>query len=198
MYRNPLDRLISGFRSKVARYPLSGLKNDTPHYNWLRKAIFLRTHPEQYSNFVRHDGKHPVNISFSDFVDYWVGLPEEIKFDEHFHSIFSMSQPCRTRYNFYGNFKNFLVDSHVLMDKIQAKPLYLRESYYGNKTVVSTETLAPALYAELNTRQKLDLLQVLSLDLDFYYHIFPEEEDIHKSLLGIDSDLPRHRVASVS
>ena len=195
MCRNPLDRLISAFRSKVARYSLSGLKNDTPHYNWLRKAILMQTHPQQYSEFLHQHGLQPVNISFKDFVDYWVDLPKEIKFDEHFCSVFSLSQPCRIRYHFYGNFKHFEVDSSVLRDKIQAKPQFLRKGYYANNMAVSTEALAPKLFAELDTWQKQKLLQVLAQDLDFYYHIFPEEKDIHKSLLSTNLDLPMSSIA---
>lgn len=198
MYRNPLERLISGYRSKVARYPLSGLKPDTPHYNWLRKAILLKTQPEQYYVFVRTRGQLEINITFSDFVDYWVDQPKEIKYDEHFRTIYSISQPCRARYNFYGNFKNFAVDSYVLIEKIQAKPQYLRESYYTNKMAVSTEALAPTLYAQLGFRQKLSVLGVLAQDLDFYYHVFPEEADMHKTLLGISSNLPQPNINSHS
>ena len=191
MYRNPLERLISGYRSKVDRYPLLGLLHDTPHYNWLRKAIYLRTHPDQYLEFIRQDGRHAVNISFIDFVTYWVDQPTEIKFDDHFRTTLSISQPCRMLYNFYGNFKNFEVDSRVLMEKIYAKPQFLKEGYYTKKMELSTEELAIKLYAELNKQQKLKILEIFAQDLDFYYHIFPEEEGMHKSLLGINSSLPK-------
>ena len=113
MYRNPLERLVSGYRSKVERFPLVGLDNDKPHYNWLRKAVYSETHPDEYNEFVRNKGKTGVNITFSNFIDYWLMQPEEIRVDEHFRSVFAVCQPCRTRFNFYGNFKHFHRDAQV-------------------------------------------------------------------------------------
>ena len=189
MYRNPLDRLVSGYRSKVARFPLVGFAKDKPHFNWLRKDILLQTQPKRYQEFVHRHGNMSINITFSSFIDYWVEQPKEIKYDEHFRSIFSIAQPCRVRYNFYGNFKDFEKDSLVLIQKIKAKPQYLRQGYYNNKGVMTTEELAPSLYGQLSTKQKVKLLQVLTQELDFYYHIFPQERNVHKSILGITDNL---------
>ena len=113
MYRNPLERLLSGYRSKVERFPLTGLEDEQPHYNWLRKAIYENMHPAKYQQYLLRGGAPPVNISFSDFIDYWLTRPESLVNDEHFKTIFSLCQPCRIRYNFYGNFKNFSTDSQV-------------------------------------------------------------------------------------
>ena len=113
MYRNPLERLLSGYRSKVERFPLIGLDDDRPHYNWLRKEVHNATHPLLYEEYVRTEGAKGVNISFSDFIDFWLTRPESLKIDEHFRSIFSLCQPCRVRFNFYGNFKNFNTDSQA-------------------------------------------------------------------------------------
>jgi len=190
MYRNPLHRLISGYRSKVARFPLVGLSKDTPHYNWLRHDVVLRTQPHVYQEFLHYHKNMTVNVTFSNFIDYWVEQPLEIKYDEHFRSVYSIAQPCRVRYNFYGNFKEFERDSIVLIERIRAKPQYLREGYYGKKGAVSTEDLSARLYRELSAEQKMEVLKVLSFDLDFYYHVFPEEHNAHKFILGLDVDLP--------
>ena len=190
MYRNPLNRLVSGYRSKVARFPLIGLSKDTPHYNWLRHNVLLRSQPRLYQEFLHYHRNMSINITFSDFINYWVEQPLEIKYDEHFRSIFSISQPCRVRYNFYGDFKDFERDSMVLIEQIQAKPQYLREGYYKNKGVSSTEELASGLYKELSEEQKMKVLKVLKFDLDFYYHVFPDQNNVHKFILGLDVDLP--------
>ena len=190
MYRNPLDRLVSGYRSKVARFPLVGFSRDKPHYNWLRSDVLLETQPKKFQEFIHHRGNMSINITFSDFIDYWVRQPKEIKFDEHFRSIFSIAQPCRVRYNFYGNFKDFDRDSYMLLYKIKANPQYLRQGYYSTNSAMATDQIAPGLYAQLSMEQKLNVLKVLALDLDFYYHIFPQEKDVHKSLLGVAEDLP--------
>ena len=196
MYRNPLNRLISGFRSKVARYPLVGLYDDKPHFNWLRKAVLMQRQSARYSKFLQNRGKESINITFPDFIDYWLDQPIEIKFDEHFRSILSICQPCRTRYSFYANFNNFDMDSRVLVEKIRAKPEYIRDGYYKNDKHSSTEMLAIKLYSELSVRQKLGVLDIAAQDLDLYYRLFPEEKNSHKNILGLDVELPTHPLHS--
>lgn len=191
MYRDPLERLVSGYRSKVARFPLTGLDKHKPHFNWLRKAILLQTHPDQYSQYLHARGKVSINISFTDFIDYWLQQPLELKYDEHFTSISSLCQPCRTQFSFYGNFKSFDTDSQVLVEKIKASPEFVRGGYYSDNASKSTSTLTLQLFSQLNEIQKQKLLVLLAPELDFYYHIFPEEVDSHKTVLGMNSDLPQ-------
>ncbi len=97
----------------MERFPLTGLEDKQPHFNWLRKAIYNSTHPAIYHQYLLSGGVSSLNISFSDFVDYWLTRPESLEINEHFRSIFSLCEPCRTRYSFYGNFKNFSTDSQV-------------------------------------------------------------------------------------
>ena len=184
MVRNPLHRLVSGFRSKVQRYPLTGLNDSKPHYNFLRKAIYLHVHPKEYTDYLKMRGRTEVNITFSDFITYWLLQPEEIKFDEHFRSMFTLCQPCRTRFNFYADFKNFEKDTQVLVKKINARPEFIRTGYYLEKE--STEMLSSTYYAQLTQVQKLAVLKQVELDLDFYYHLFPDEKGIHNSILGLE------------
>ncbi len=190
MYRNPLERLVSGYRSKVARYPLLGFKEHKPHFNWLRKEILMFTQPEQYREYIKQHGKVPINITFSDFVDYWLRQDVELKYDEHFRSISSLCQPCRTQYNFYANFNNFETDSQVLVEKIKSRPEYLRAGYYDGQAGTDTGSLASTLYSQLTLQQREKILVLFAQDLDFLYHIFPEETNSHKSILNINSDLP--------
>lgn len=190
MYRDPLERLVSGFRSKVARYPLTGLKENTPHFNWLRKSILLWTHPDQYSTFLHRRGKMSINISFTDFIQYWLTQPPDLRDDEHFRPISALCEPCRTQYSFYANFKNFETDSELLVWKIQAEAAYLRKGYYASLED-KTASLAPQLYAELSVQQKEAVLALLAQELDFFYHIFPEELNSHKRILGLESELPQ-------
>lgn len=188
MYRQPLERLVSGYRSKVGRYPLTGLDEHKPHFNWLRKAILLYTQPERYRHYLGLRGKTAINITFPNFIDYWLSQPTQLKYDEHFRSISSLCQPCRTQYNFYGNFKHFNEDAHVLVARIGGRPEFLRGGYYQGED--STAALAPQLYAQLTAKQKHGVLTSLAQELDFFYHIFPDEANSHRRILGLDSDLP--------
>ena len=189
MYRHPLERLLSAYRSKIERYPLVGLLKDTPHYNWLRRHIFAHIHPSQYKDWLLHGGRPEVNISFSDFIDYW--LTYDLSSDEHFRTIFSLCEPCRVQYNYYGNFETFDKDAGVLLNRIGGHDWMLRSGYYEDDGSIPTKYLLEQYYGELNLYQKLAVIRKLSLDIDFYYHVFPPEEDIHKRILGIDYDIPR-------
>ena len=184
MVRNPLHRLISGYRSKVQRYPLTGLNDSKPHYNFLRKAIYLHQHPKEYSEYLKKRGRTAINITFSDFIDYWLSQPDEIRYDDHFSSMFRLCQPCRARYTFYANFKNFEEDAQVLVERINTRAEFIRAGYYSGSD--STESVSPKYYAQLTQTQKLGVLRQVELDLDFYYHLFPGERDVHNSILGLD------------
>ena len=124
MYCHPLERLLSAYRSKTERYPLVGLQKDTPHYNWLRRCIYGHIHLTWYKNWLLHGGRPEVNISFSDFIDYW--LTYDLSSDEHFRTIFSLCEPCCVQYNYYGNFEIFNKDANVLIKRIGGGDVMLR------------------------------------------------------------------------
>ena len=191
MSRDPLERLASAYRSKVQRYPLIGEDPSNPHYNWYRAKIYEHTHPQDYQLWKQNGAKVPVKISFSDFVDFWLNTKDyKSNSDPHFALFLKLCQPCRVRYSYYGNFDNFQEDSKVLMRQMGAPPHLLREGYYENKANQNTSHIAKSLYEELNTRQKIGIVEKLSKDIDFYYHIFPEKTDSHKRILNINTELP--------
>ena len=138
----------------------------------------------------RKRGRDEINITFSDFIDYWLLQPEEIKFDEHFRSMFEICQPCRTRFTYFANFNNFEEDTQILVERINTRPEFIRAGYYSESD--STESLAPNYYAQLTQTQKKSILKRIELDLDFYYHLFPEERGIHNSILSLTDhvDIP--------
>ena len=98
--------------------------------------------------------------------------------------MFRLCQPCRARYTFYANFKNFEEDAQVLVERINTRAEFIRAGYYSGSD--STENISPKYYAQLTQTQKLGVLRQVELDLDFYYHLFPEERGVHNSILGLD------------
>ena len=115
MVGNPLHCLVSGYRSKVLRYPLTGL-NDT--LQLLRKAIYLQLHPKEYAEYLWKRGKAEVYITFSDFIDYWLLQPEEIKFDEYFIPCSKSVSLVGQDQTFMQTSKTFEEDTQVLVDRI--------------------------------------------------------------------------------
>ena len=186
MYRNPVERLFSAYRSKVQRYPLVGLDEERPHYNWLRKRIYAFKHPKLYKEWRSIQGVEKVDIKFPDFIDYWL-LRSGLKSDEHFQSVFELCQPCRVHYSYYGNFDTFSDDAQVLIARIESEGIPLREGYY--KEGEQTSDLAPQYFRTLNSHQKKLIIKKLSLDLSFYYSIFPAERDSHKYIMDTHYDI---------
>lgn len=190
MYRHPLERLVSVYRNKVQRLPLSGLEDEKPHYNWLRKRVYKHTHPEEYKQWFKEKGKREVNIMFQDFITYWLENNHyRTQHDEHLVPIFDLCEPCRVRYNYYGHFETFEQDAKVLIEQIGTNSTYLRRGYY-NRRYMETSVITIQLYNELNDVQKMLVLKRLSRDIDFFYHIFPYKKDSHKTILGIINGLP--------
>ena len=189
MVRNPLERLASAYRSKIERFNLTGSMRDRPHYNWARYEIFKRVHPHLFLEWVRGRKSEPIAISFSDLITYWLNpILAEFKFDDHFMSFLHICQPCRTRFDFYGNFRHFNRDAQVLIDKIGASSSDLRQSYYSDDSS-STDQRMKLYYSTLSETQKRDVLRKMALELEFHYTIFPEERDSHKQILGVDYEL---------
>ncbi len=187
MYRNPVERLFSAYRSKVQRFPLVGLEYDTPHYNWLNRNIYAYKHPELYQKWTINESTAPVDINFSDFIDYWL-FTGGLNHDEHFQTIFSLCQPCQVRYSYYGNFNTFDKDADILISHIKSKEILLREGYYEEGE--RTSNIAPQYYRELSSKQKKLIVVKLALDLSFFYSIFPLERDSHKDIMDTDIDVP--------
>ena len=188
MYRNPLERMVSVYRSKLSRWPLLGLKRDTPHFNWARRHIYKHTHPEEYKLWEYDRGVVARNVSFEDFVLYLTTDPMEFKHDEHFAATFNLCDPCRVRYDYYGNFNTFEEDAAVLMKRIHARPSHLRSSYYQKND--TTQMVMGQYFSQLDTDLKRKVLHFFAKELHFYYLLFPEEAGTHKDILGLEDDLP--------
>lgn len=186
MYRNPVERLVSAYRSKVQRYPLLGLEPEHPHYNWLRMRIYGYKHPKLFRNWQASKGKESISISFMDFIDYWLHKGG-LGFDEHFQPIFGLCKPCYVKYSYYGNFNTFDKDAEVLIEHMGSNGSLLRQGYYSEGEM--TSDLAPKYYRLLSHRQKELIIHRLALDLSFYYSIFPAERDSHKTIMATDLDV---------
>ena len=183
MYRNPVERLLSGYRSKIEANPLQGFRYKDPPYNWLKRKIFAYKHPQKYMKWKINHGKTKIPISFSDLVDYWL-YTDGMKYDEHFQTIFTICQPCHVRYDYYGNFDTLEHDAEVLIKHIKSDSVLLRDDYHKNGE--QTSAIAPKYYSQLSTKQKKMIIIKLARDLSFYYTIFPSQRDSHKQIMGID------------
>lgn len=185
MYRNPVHRLVSGYLSKIDRYPLIGLHQNNPERNWIRKAIYQTTHPQEFKAWMYNGSQTPIHIEFPDYITYWIKT-EGIWKDEHFRSSFALCTPCQNRYTYYGKFEDFSNEVVVFNHMIQGNLSHVFK--VKKKTQERVSTAPSEYYSQISYEQKVAIIKILALDLGFYYTIFPEEKDSHKIIMGVDYD----------
>ena len=184
MVRNPLDRLASGFRDKIE---MRNLTDYAIKFHWARQHIFKNVHPDLYQQWTKDEKDH-FRVSFSDFIISWLNPANyNLSNHDHFRPFVEICQPCAARFDYYGNFNHFDRDTAVLIDKIGASSSDLRQNYYSEQS--STDQRMKLYYSTLTDELKIAVVRKLTLDLEFYYTIFPEERDIHKQILDLNIDL---------
>ena len=151
-----------------------------------KRAIISHAYPNMYEKWTAANESYPINIKFSDFIDYWVES-EGLSHNAHFNTVVRLCRPCVVRYDYYGNFKTFRNDSKLLMDRIGASEEELRPQYPK-----PSDELVNKYYGQLSENQKLKILKKLTPELRLYYMLFPPEKDTHKQILGIEADIDNH------
>ena len=174
--RNPLERLLSAFKNKIEK-PLNLMEFDMPSqiFDRFKEEILMQYRKDEFSRWFASDRHVPVEVTFSEYIR-WVVDTKHDNLNEHFAPTISNSHPCRIKYNFYGNFKMYNSDIAGV-----ARKLRVPFEYFYNKSShsPSTETrnLLDSYYSQLDKKLKQRLLQSFSDELDFYYHLYPEEKN---------------------
>lgn len=187
MYRNPVERLVSAYMSKILSHPLIGLEESQPERNWLKLEIYQTTHPGLFLDWVQQGANTPVTISFVDFINYYIETGG-IRRDEHFVTVFELCSPCRVRYSYYGNFNTFGRDVGVFSERIGGNSSLLLDAEHQDSG--PTSNIAPKFYKLLSHQQKTKIIDILATDLYLYYSLFPAEIGSHKTIMGVDYELP--------
>ena len=189
MYRNPVERLVSGYLSKIHGHPMIGLKLSQPERNWMRLNTYKLVHPVKFKEWKERGANESITISFPDFIQYWIKTGG-LKRDYHFRTIFDLCTPCEIRYSYYGNFNTYAKDVGVLNDRIHGNMSYLLNP--SARSMGPTISVAPKFYSEITDEQKKRIINILATDLQFYYTLFPAERDSHKAIMGVDYDIPNY------
>lgn len=187
MYRNPVERLVSAYMSKIRAYPMIGLKDSQPERNWLRLNMYQFVYPGKFMAWVKRGSDVPITIDFPDFIKYWIAT-EGIRTDEHFKTIFELCSPCQIRYSYYGNFNMFEREVGVFSKRIQGNSSHLMNAEHQN--VGPTSSIAPTYYRQLTYEQKTKIVDLLATELYFYYALFPTEIGSYKDIMGVDYEIP--------
>ena len=188
MYRNPVNRLVSGYFSKVDRLPLIGTKRGTPERNGLRMDMYKLAHPEKFAKWVANGANVSIHVEFQDYVTYWIRT-RGITFDEHFLTSNGLCLPCEVKYTYYGKFEDFANESAIFSDMMKGDRSHIYSKIPKSKLErVASES--SKYYSLIPEQQKIAIVKILALDLGLYYALFPEERGSHKTIMGLDIDVP--------
>lgn len=182
--RNPLERLVSGYRNKIEP-PLETLSSMFPYY--IQREIVQLYHPQDLDRWLESNASYPLRVNFEDFVRYLVEK-DNADINPHFRPMIDTCHPCEIRYDFYADFRSLGQDVDYIIRKIHAKPKYYRDqSLHSNST--QTKSFLGQYYSKLPETLRHRLFQDWRSELDFYYHLYPDEKNSHVFLLGVNESL---------
>ena len=195
MVRNPLERLAAAYRDKIehslAYNPINTTSNpDTYKYDYFikyRREILARYNHDELLRWEKSEGNFSLQPSFSHYVR-WVVDSDDKDLNEHFASTLANTEPCIVRYNFYANFKIFSRDIKLLINYLHLNPQYFVDKSLHNSGE-ETGTKLLDYYSELSRPLKKRLFHRMFSELDFYYHLYPEDQWSHLELLGVNKSV---------
>ena len=176
--RNPLERLVSAYRDKLESplvYGKRGWEAQT------QLEILRKSRTAELENWQSSNGSFTIQISFPEYVQ-WVVDTRNSALNEHFAPQIEDIYPCRMKYDFFGNFKQLGKDMAIVIKKLDAPVEYFPNVSYHDPRH-QTKNLMKDYYSQLDKKLKQELFLDLYQELDFYYHLYPEERTSHCELL---------------
>ena len=179
--RNPLERLLSAYLNKMAA-PLD-FEDKWQSFEMFKTDIMQTYRPKDFQTWSQYHGKFILKVTFKEYVR-WVTNSDNSLLNEHFSPIIHNSHPCQIRYHFYGNFKMYSTDMAQIMRKLNVSAEYFWDQS-EHKPGHETKDYLQYYYSQLSKKLKQKLLSKFHQELDFYYHLYPEERTSHLELLNV-------------
>lgn len=183
MLRNPLERLVSAFRNKLEG-PLKFAEIYNQTFQMIKRSILEKYDPDTYKKWHNSKGSFELTLNFQTYIRWIIDTPNH-QLNEHFSPMIHVCQPCRVKYNFYGNFKDFSSDMHLAMKKLQIPSQYFHDSSYHDSNK-ETAAYLHDYYSTLSSDTKAVLFKNFYAEFDFYYHLFPDDRGSSIELLQIN------------
>ena len=125
-------------------------------------------------------------MDFQTFIQWIVDMPNK-ELNEHFAPMIELSQPCRVRYHYYGNFKRLSSEMKMITDKLGVPQEYFRNVSRNHYTPANmTSNFMKEYYSTISTELKGALFRDYIDEFNFYYSLFPEERKDLVELLGCE------------
>jgi len=179
--RNPLERIVSGYRNKIA-VPI----NYANRNHWPDRILFQiikRFEKAKLAEWAKTNFTSPkFHPSFEGFIQYLVNAKLN-SLNEHFRPFMELCHPCSVNYNFIGNFYNLPDEAYRIMAF-----LGIPRNYYLNRVehpMTNTSSVVSLHYDMIPVPLKLQLLQKFSHELLMYYQLYPTESKRDIAMLGL-------------
>ena len=198
MIRNPLERVVSAYRNKLEQ-PLrynrtleerKGLLEEPQFFQGMKRFenykrwILTKYRPLDLLRWMQKNGSYELQVTFADFIQWKIDL-NDYTVNEHFSSALRNTHPCKLRYHFYANFKNYSREVLLLIEKFNTRREYFTD-YSKHDPWDETKLFLNRYYSQLHQSLKYRLFRYMYKELDFYYHLYPEEQWSHVELLRIN------------
>ena len=176
--RNPLERIVSSYRSKIAvpmnyrnreHWPDDVLYHITKTYSKEKYTKWKET------NFTSTD----IYPSFEEFIKYLIDSDLDL-LNEHFRPFINLCHPCAVNYNIIGNFYNLPNEAFYILDLLR-----IPHNYYLNRPghpTYNTSSLVSGYYHQLSAYLRPNLLKQFFHELTLHYLLFPTELERDKKL----------------
>ena len=118
-------------------------------------------------------------LNFTQFLTYMTTYPIQT-YDAHFRPSLDICFPCAIRYDFHANFKLFDQEMKSVPKYLDIPQAYIPHSSHPE---YQTEDLLDVYYKPVPHEQKRKLFETFFFELQFYYHLYPEEMNMHLKLI---------------
>ena len=179
--RNPLERLLSAFINKLSS-PIDFNSSNMDTFELHKRTIMEKYQLDKIKKSLKN-GITTLHLDFETYLKWIVDTPN-YKLNEHFAPIVDLSQPCRIRYNFYGNFKMYSSDMKAITARLHVPHEWFVDKS-SHKHGRDTKDLMVPFYSVVSNETKQRLVKDIWRDLDFYYSLYPEETGSHNQILGL-------------
>ncbi len=179
--RNPLERLLSAFRDKLESPLVFGKPGRTQ-----TQSVIVKKYGDvkELEKWTSSKGSFTLQVTFSQYIQWIIDIHNSL-LNEHYSPQIDGIYPCRMVHDFFGNFNQIGKDMAMIINKLDAPMEYYNNASYHNSSL-HTSSLLEEYYSQLSTEVKHALFRDFYQELDFYYHLYPEERTSHCKLLDTD------------
>jgi len=174
--RNPLERLLSGYRNKLESPLNITMVKKFP--NRLKAYILTLLDKKRIAAWAKEKNySRDIHPSFSETLDFMT-MFNLSAYNEHFIPFMQLCHPCAVNYDVYLNLKTINYDVFALMDYFKIPSKY----YPPVPRSHLTSDLMTSYFKAVKEPLRNKFYKKFSREMEFYYKAYPEEADMHLDL----------------